>query len=68
MNASPVSSMAGTKITRHHPERGQQAAQPTPTAGTPDRSSDAAISEPASANITDMAGKISVRVASPVTW
>lgn len=68
MNTSPVSSIAGTKTTATTHSEGSSRRSRRPTAGPPERSSDAAISDPARANMTDMAGKTSVSEASPVTW
>ena len=63
LNASPVSSMAGTKTAATTHSDGSSRRSRRPTARTPLRSSDAAISDPARANITDIAGNTSVSVA-----
>ena len=60
---NPVNIMAGTKTTASTHSDGSSRRSRRPTAAGPTRVSDAAISEPASANITDMAGKTRVRVA-----
>ena len=60
--------MAGTKNAASTQSDGSSRRSRRPTAETPERSSDAAISDPASANITDMAGKTMVRNAQPVVW
>lgn len=64
----PLSSMAGTKTNASTHNDGSSRRSRRPTAAGPERVNEAAISEPASANITDMAGKARVRVAHPVTW
>ena len=69
----PVPGEPGEQHRRHgdrgqHPQRRQQAAQPALDRERPGRSSEAAISEPASANITDIAGKTMVSATHPVEW
>ncbi len=65
---SPVASMTGRKraITAH--SEGSSRRMRRPIAETPNLSTEAAMSEPASANITDIAGKKRmVSAAKPVT-
>ncbi|GAB3943245.1 hypothetical protein GCM10027614_31620 [Micromonospora vulcania] len=68
VTGSPVSTMAGTKTAASTHSDGSNRRSRRPTARGPERVSEAAINEPASANITDMAGKTRVSVAHPVTW
>jgi hypothetical protein len=66
--ASPPISMDGTAIADSTQSDGNSRRSRLSTASGPDRSSDAAIIEPASANITDIAGKMTVSADHPVTW
>ncbi|GIE91129.1 hypothetical protein SAMN06264365_12562 [Actinoplanes regularis] len=63
----PAISIAGTAISRASTQsEGSNRRRRRSTAHTPNRSSDAAISDPASANITDIAGKTMVSAVQPV--
>ena len=65
--ASPPISIAGTAIADSTHSDGSNRRRRRSTANGPDRSSDAAIIEPPSANITDIAGKTTVSADHPVT-
>jgi hypothetical protein len=62
----PAASIAGTATAASTHSDGSRRRIRRSTAHGPHRSSDAAISDPASANITDMAGKTTVSAAQPV--
>ena len=64
----PVSSMAGTKTAASSQSDGSSRRSRRQMATAPKRSPDIAISDPARANISDIAGKSMVRNAQPVTW
>ncbi len=59
--------MAGRKTAITAQSEGSRRRMRRPIAETPNRSTEAAISEPPSANITDMAGSTTVSAAKPVT-
>ncbi|GAA2518214.1 hypothetical protein Ahu01nite_074640 [Winogradskya humida] len=60
--------MAGTAIADITQNDGNNLRNRRSTASGPDLSIEAAISEPAIANITDIAGRAMVSAAQPVQW
>jgi hypothetical protein len=63
----PVSHIAGTKIADTSHSDGNRRRRRRPTARTPERSNEDAISEPPSANISDIAGR-NERMVHPDVW